>query len=47
MDDARRILADRFIRGDISPDQFIERASILNRTSGRHTVRSQPRATGR
>jgi putative membrane protein len=33
-DDARRILADRFACGDISSDEFMERASILNWTPG-------------
>lgn len=32
--DARRILAERFARGDISSDEFMERASILNWTPG-------------
>src|SRR5215210_2135017 len=30
--DARRILAERFARGDITTDDFLERASILNWT---------------
>ena len=33
-DDARRILAERFARGDISPDEFLERASMLNWSPG-------------
>ena len=32
--DARRILAERFARGDISSEEFMERASILNWTPG-------------
>jgi putative membrane protein len=35
--DARRILAERFARGDISSDEFMERASILNWTPGSDT----------
>lgn len=42
-DDARRILADRFARGDISSDDFLERASILNWTPGNDTLSSRPR----
>ena len=33
-DAARRILAERFARGDIDPDDFMERASVLNWTPG-------------
>ena len=40
-DDARRILADRFARGDISSDEFMERASILNWTPGSDTTRAR------
>lgn len=36
--DARRILAERFARGDISSDEFMERASILNWTPGSDSV---------
>jgi putative membrane protein len=32
--EARRILAERFARGDITTDDFLERASILNWTPG-------------
>jgi len=32
--EARRILAERFARGDITTDDFMERASILNWTPG-------------
>ena len=31
---ARTILAERFARGDISSDEFLERASVLNWTPG-------------
>ena len=32
--EAKKILAERFARGDISSDDFMERASILNWTPG-------------
>ena len=32
--DARRTLADRFARGDIDGEEFMERASLLNWTPG-------------
>jgi putative membrane protein len=32
--EAKRILAERFARGDISTDEFMERASVLNWTPG-------------
>ncbi len=32
--EARKVLAERFARGDISSDEFIERASVLNWTPG-------------
>lgn len=32
--EARRILSERFARGDISSDEFIERAAVLNWTPG-------------
>lgn len=34
-DDARRTLADRFARGDITVEEFMERASALNWTPGK------------
>lgn len=37
-DEAKRILAERFARGDISSDDFMERASILNWTPGSQPV---------
>jgi len=33
-DEARRILAERFARSEITSDEFLERASILNWTPG-------------
>ena len=33
-DEAKRILAERFARGDISSDEFLERASMLNWAPG-------------
>ncbi len=35
--EARKILAERFARGDISSDEFMERASVLNWTPGSDT----------
>jgi putative membrane protein len=35
--EAKRILAERFARGDISTDDFLERASLLNWTPGADT----------
>ena len=32
--EAKKILAERFARGDISTDEFMERASVLNWTPG-------------
>ena len=37
-DQAKQILADRFARGDISTDEFMERSSILNWTPGSDTM---------
>ena len=31
---ARQVLAERFARGDLSPEEFLERASVLNWTPG-------------
>jgi len=42
-DEAKRILADRFARGDISSDEFLERSSILNWTPGTDPLPSSPR----
>jgi putative membrane protein len=33
-DDAKRVLAERFARGDINSDEFLERASMLNWAPG-------------
>ena len=35
--DAKRILAERFAKGEISTDEFMERASVLNWTPGSDT----------
>ena len=32
--EAKRLLAERFARGEISSDEFMERASVLNWTPG-------------
>ncbi len=32
--EARKILSERFARGDIATDEFMERASVLNWTPG-------------
>ena len=37
-EEARRILAERFARGDIDTDEFLERASILNWSPGSDTM---------
>lgn len=42
-EDAKRILADRFARGDISTEEFMERSSILNWTPGSDTLPARPR----
>ena len=46
-DEARRILAERFARGDISSDDFMERAAILNWTPGSDTMPAAQRRTRR
>jgi putative membrane protein len=33
-EDAKRVLAERFARGDISGEEFMERSSLLNWTPG-------------
>ena len=43
--EAKKVLAERFARGDISSDDFLERASILNWTPGNDTLPA--RAPGR
>jgi uncharacterized membrane protein len=42
---AKEILAERFAHGDLTTEEFIERASALNWTPGVDTVR--PRSIGR
>ena len=46
-EEAKRILAERFARGDISSDEFLERSSILNWTPGTDPIPSKPRKTRR
>lgn len=41
--EARRILAERFATGDLSSEEFMERASILNWTPGSDALPAQPR----
>ncbi|ASU86115.1 hypothetical protein CDO52_08480 [Nocardiopsis gilva YIM 90087] len=36
--DAKRTLADRFARGDLTVEEFMERASVLNWTPGTDTT---------
>jgi putative membrane protein len=40
---ARHILAERFARGDMTTDDFLERASILNWTPGTEAVSNRRR----
>ena len=40
-EDAKRILAERFARGDITSDEFLERSSILNWTPGAQPLPSK------
>ena len=42
-DEAKQILAERFARGDISSDEFLERSSILNWTPGAQPLPSKSR----
>jgi putative membrane protein len=44
-DRAKEILAERFAHGDLSTEEFLERASALNWTPGVEVVR--PRSLGR
>lgn len=44
-DSAKQILAERLAHGDLSPEEFMERASALSWTPGGDVVRS--RAVGR
>lgn len=41
--EARKVLAERFARGDISTDEFMERASVLNWTPGVEPVEAKSR----
>jgi putative membrane protein len=46
-EEANGILAERFARGDISSDEFLERSSVLNWTPGTDPVPSKPRKNRR
>lgn len=46
-EDAKRILAERFARGDITSDEFMERSSILNWTPGAEPVPAKSRKSRR
>jgi putative membrane protein len=46
-EEAKGILAERFARGDISSDEFLERSSILNWTPGIDPVPAKPRKNRR
>jgi putative membrane protein len=46
-DEAKRILAERFARGDMTSDEFLERSSILNWTPGTDPHPSRPRNKSR
>jgi uncharacterized membrane protein len=39
-DDAKRVLADRYAKGDMTTDDFLERASVLNWTPGSEVYQS-------
>ncbi len=41
--EAKRILAERFAQGDISSDDFLERASVLNWTPGSEAWQQAPK----
>ncbi len=41
--EAKRVLSERFARGDISSDEFLERASVLNWTPGSDTWETRKR----
>jgi uncharacterized membrane protein len=45
--EARKILSERFARGDISTDEFMERASVLNWTPGVEPVQQNTRRRNR
>jgi putative membrane protein len=40
-DDAKRILAERFARGEMNSDEFMERSSMLNWTPGSDSLPSR------
>ena len=42
-EDAKRVLAERFARGDIDGQEFMERSSLLNWTPGVQEARPRPR----
>ncbi|GAA2109791.1 hypothetical protein GCM10009841_31360 [Microlunatus panaciterrae] len=42
-DEAKRVLSERFARGDISSDEFLERASVLNWTPGTNPWAERPK----
>jgi putative membrane protein len=42
-DQAKSILAERFAKGDISTDEFMERSAILNWTPGSDSMPARPR----
>ena len=46
-EEAKAILAERFARGDITTDDFLERSSVLNWTPGSEAVRARPRGRHR
>jgi len=46
-DEAKQILAERFARGDITSDEFLERSSVLNWTPGTDPLPSKPRKNRR
>jgi putative membrane protein len=47
-DEAKRVLAERFATGDLSSEEFMERASVLNWTPGSdaYPVRGRKRIRG-
>ena len=42
-EEAKRVLAERFARGDIDGEEFMERSSLLNWTPGVQQPRPRPR----
>jgi putative membrane protein len=46
-EDAKRILAERFARGDMTSDEFLERSSILNWTPGANPLPTRQRKKSR